>query len=210
MLHASKYAIENADALRQDWPRVPLPNDANLLKGSGELGLKLAALLDPEKQVTGVTAGKVRKEISLVGAPSGFRSEAEFEVTAHWGIAGKGSICMPGKGKAVERAYTPDELAALGDGVAQLGATTFDIYLNDAAYWKNVPKAVWEYKLGGYQVLKKWLSYREFTLLGRALRLDEVEYFQQVIRRIAALRLLGPALDANYEAVKADLYDWPK
>ncbi len=117
---------------------------------------------------------------------------------------------MPSYGKAVERAYTPEELAALGDGVAQLGATTFDIYLNDAAYWKNVPKAVWEYTLGGYQVLKKWLSYREFALLGRALRLDEVEYFQQVVRRIAALRLLGPALDANYEAVKADLFPWPK
>ena len=209
MLHAPNYAIENADALRQDWPRVPLPNDAKLLKSSGELGLKLAALLDSEQQVAGVTAGKIRKEIGLVGAPSGFKSDAHLAVTAHWGIAGKGGICMPSYGKAVERAYTPEELAAIGDGAAQLGETTFDIYLNDAAYWKNVPKAVWEYTLGGYQVLKKWLSYRESALLGRALRLDEVEYFQQVVRRIAALRLLGPALDANYEAVKADLYAWP-
>ena len=24
-----------------------------------------------------------------------------------------------------------------------------------------MPAAVWQYKLGGYQVLKKWLSYRE-------------------------------------------------
>jgi hypothetical protein len=28
-------------------------------------------------------------------------------------------------------------------------------------------------------------------------------------RRIAALLLLGPALDANYEAVKTDPYPWP-
>jgi len=82
------------------------------------------------------------------------------------------------------------------------------LYLNDRAFWRNVPKAVWEYTLGGYQVLKKWLSYREATLLGRPLRLDEVEYVQQTIRRIAALRLLGPELDANYAAVKADLYDF--
>ena len=29
------------------------------------------------------------------------------------------------------------------------------------------------------------------------------------VRRIAAMLLLGPALDANYLAVKADLYTWP-
>jgi hypothetical protein len=29
-----------------------------------------------------------------------------------------------------------------------------------------------------------------------------------VARRIAALFLLEPALDANYEAVRADIYEW--
>ena len=28
-------------------------------------------------------------------------------------------------------------------------------------------------------------------------------------RRIAAILLLEPALDANYERVKADVYEWP-
>ena len=44
--------------------------------------------------------------------------------------------------------------------------------------------AVWRYKLGGYQVLKKWLSYRERPVLGRALRPEEVLYFAEVARRI--------------------------
>jgi hypothetical protein len=30
-----------------------------------------------------------------------------------------------------------------------------------------------------------------------------------MIRRIAALLLLHPALDANYQVVKADPYPWP-
>jgi hypothetical protein len=69
---------------------------------------------------------------------------------------------------------------------------------------------VWDYTLGGYQVIKKWLSYREMTLLGRGLRLEEVEYVTSMIRRIAALLLLQPALDANYAAVKQDVYAWPQ
>ena len=56
----------------------------------------------------------------------------------------------------------------MGDAAGALGETTFDVYLNDRAYWRNVPAAVWGYRLGGYQALKKWLSYRERRVLGRA------------------------------------------
>lgn len=138
-----------------------------------------------------------------------------MDVTARWGVAGKGGVCMPGKGKAVERAYSTDERAALAAAklgedaaVACLGATTFDVYLNETAYWRNVPAKVWEYTLGGYQVMKKWLSYREKALLGRGLTLDEVTEVMHMARRIAALLLLGPALDANYRTVKEAAYPW--
>ena len=56
-------------------------------------------------------------------------------------------------------------------------------------------------------MLKKWLSYREFTaeraspLLHRALRPEEAAYFAQVVRRICAILLLGPALDDSYRAI---------
>jgi hypothetical protein len=52
-------------------------------------------------------------------------------------------------------------LEALGltleSALAILGERTF-VYLNGTAYWRNVPARVWEYTLGGYQVVKKWLS----------------------------------------------------
>ncbi len=94
---------------------------------------------------------------------------------------------MPGRGSALQRAYTPDERAALDGALPLLGASTFDVYLNDRAYWRNVPAAVWNYQLGGYQVLKKWLSYREQGVLGRALSAAEVQHFTDTARRIAAL-----------------------
>ena len=76
------------------------------------------------------------------------------------------------------------------DQGAALGDTTFDIYLNDRAYWRNVPAAVWRYKLGGYQVLKKWLSYRERNILGRPLNLEEVLHFTDTTRRIVSILLM--------------------
>ena len=57
------------------------------------------------------------------------------------------------------------------------GDSTFDVYLNSSAYWQNIPNAVWNYKLGGYQVLKKWLSYRESGVLDRPLLPEEVQHF---------------------------------
>jgi hypothetical protein len=38
----------------------------------------------------------------------------------------------------------------------------------------------------------------------------EARYVQEMARRIAATLLLGPALDANYQAVVADTYAWPR
>ena len=86
----------------------------------------------------------------------------------------------PGQGRIVEREYTPDDCAALGEAISALGEKTLDVYLNDRAYWRNVPATIWDYKLGGYQVLKKWLSYRERDVLGRALTL--FEHLTKVIR----------------------------
>ena len=126
---------------------------------------------------------------------------------------------MPGKGKAITRPYTSEELAAIGQGaealglsleeaLAQLGETTVDVYLNEVAYWRCVPSGVWSYTIGGYQVVKKWLSYREKALLGRDLNVEEVREVSSMTRRIAAILLLQPALDANYEAVKASTWSW--
>ena len=81
----------------------------------------------------------------------------------------------------------------MGNSAVTHGDTTFDGYLNDHAYWRNVPSALWSYKLGGYQVLKKWLSYRERRVLGRNLLPEEVQYFANTTRRIAAILQLVTA-----------------
>jgi hypothetical protein len=91
-----------------------------------------------------------------------------------------------------------------------LGVTCFSMYLTHAAHWRCVPANVWRYTIGGYQVIKKWLSYRERTLLGRDLKPEEARHVTEMVRRLAALVLMQPELDANYERVKADVWEWGK
>ena len=61
-----------------------------------------------------------------------------------------------------------------------------------------MPAAVWATTLGGYPVLKKWLSYRAAPVLARDLLLSEVQEFIRLVRRLAALLVLAPTLDAAY------------
>ena len=207
VLHDPSYREANAGALRMEWPRIPLPGwpdgdtggAADELAASAARGRKLAALLDSDTPVPGVTealpgapsGSALRPEIAAVAVPStvdgGNMTGDDFALTAGWGHFGSGEAVMPGQGRIVERPYTAAERAALNDAVASLGDTTFDVYLNDRACWRNVPAAVWSYKLGGYQVLKKWLSYREQKVLGRLLQPAEVQHFTDTARRIATI-----------------------
>ena len=341
VLHDPAYREANAGALRMEWPRIPLPgwpdgcgdDAAAELAESAARGRKLAALLDPDTPVPGVTEAPLRPEIAAVAVPSttdgGNMTSDDFALTAGWGHFGQGEAVMPGQGRAIERPRTTSEQAApgeaapsqarvaerphttseqaapgeaapsqarvverplttseqaargkaapsqarvverpttaseqaaleqaapsqgrvvverprttseqaargeaapsqalvverprttseqaapgeaapsqarvaerpttaseqasLGEAAPILGETTFDIYLNDRAYWRNVPAAVWHYKLGGYQVLKKWLSYRENKVLHRPLHPEEVQHFTNTARRIIAILML--------------------
>ena len=202
VLHGPAYRETNAGALRMEWPRIPLPGwpdgdspgAADELTASATRGRELAHLLDSEVPVPGVTTGALRPELAVIAVPAtgdGHNMTGDdFAVTAGWGHFGTGDAVMPGQGKIQGRAYTDAERAALGDAADNLGDTTFDIHLNDNALWCNVPAAVWNYKLGGYQVLKKWLSYRESKILGRPLLTEEVQHFTDTARRIAAILLL--------------------
>ena len=98
---------------------------------------------------------------------------------------------MPGTGRAMECPYTPKERTDLADTLPIPSETTFDVHLNGEAFWRNIPAAVWNYRLGGYQVLKKWLSYREQAILGRNLLPEEVQHFADTARRIEALLMVS-------------------
>jgi predicted helicase len=197
ILWSPAYRQENESALRQDWARVPIPADPDVFVASAKLGRAVAEMLLPDEPVPGVTTGKILPGLRPLGEPHkvGGRPidpDADLKVEAGWGFRGQKNAVMCGKGKVVPH---PDDACLL------------DIYLNDQVYWANVPADVWTMTIGGYPVIKKWLSYREYKILGRPLRLEEMTHITEVVRRLKALLLLGGELDTNYSAASARTLD---
>ena len=51
------------------------------------------------------------------------------------------------------------------------------VFINENQYFTNIEKDIWEYMIGGYQVLYKWLKDRK----GRFLSLDEILNYAKIV-----------------------------
>jgi hypothetical protein len=183
------------------------------------LGATLSNLLDAEIDVDGVTRGSLLAGLSAVATPRG----KSFAVTAGWGYSQRREngtrLIMPGGGRTTVRGWTEAERNALSQIAARhdlvletllglIGAQAVDVHINGDAKWEGVPAKVWDYTLGGYQVLKKWLSYREAEVLGRALTGEEAMHFAKTARRITEILCMGPALDAAHALARECAVPW--
>ena len=218
-LNAPIYEVGYIDALRVDWPRIPFPGNVEVFTSSAELGAALSALLDAETDVDGVTRGSLLSGLSAIATPRG----KSFEVTAGWGYSQRRDngtrLVMPGGGSTTERTWTDAERNALSQLGARheldletlldlIGDQAVDVHINADAKWEGVPAKVWNYTLGGYQVLKKWLSYREVDVLGRPLTGEEALHFAKTARRITEILCMGPALDASHALARECAMPW--
>jgi hypothetical protein len=95
----------------------------------------------------------------------------------------KGLAAYHGKGDhAVEAVrYSPQEQA---------------IHINKTQHFKPVPSDVWNFHIGGYQVLDKYLKSRK----GRFLTLDEINHVGAVADSLAFTVAQMSAIDAAYRA----------
>lgn len=207
------YLAEHKDEVLGDWPRVPMPNSKSALETSAALGAKLAGLLDPDVAVPGVTDGKIDPRLLPLGMLSRTDSKsltlADLSLTAGWGHRTTKGVIMPGGGRTqAHSGYGAGELAAISEDVAQRLGPPLDVMLNDVAMWRCVPRNVWEYRVGGYQVIKKWLSYREQDILGRPLTKEEARDVTGMVRRVSALILMSEELNASYGAARDSSVKW--
>ncbi|MBZ0284359.1 MAG: hypothetical protein K8L97_26705 [Anaerolineae bacterium] len=67
-----------------------------------------------------------------------------------------------------------------GSGVVEKGYPRYDngrVYINKTQYFESIAEDVWEFQIGGYQVLDKWLKDRR----GRTLSGDDGLHYQKVV-----------------------------
>lgn len=69
------------------------------------------------------------------------------------------------------------------------------VYINKEQYFANVPEDAWNFYIGGYQVLHKWLKDRK----GRKLSFDDLEHYSKVVSALLQTIELMSLID---EAIK--------
>ncbi len=71
------------------------------------------------------------------------------------------------------------------------------LYINKTKHFANVPQEVWDFHIGGYRVIDKYLKSRK----GRALSLDEITNVTNICNILAFTIDQMAAIDEAYEAV---------
>jgi hypothetical protein len=170
IMYSSDWVTSIPDDI-SDFPPVPLPNDAELLREAAALGHKIADLADTEATVEGVTTGSIREEL---------------------------------RGVAVVH-QTGDRDVTIGNRARGVGgrweeSNEGEVFWGEGGSWRHVPEALWRYKVGGYSVLSKWLSYRA----GETLTPAELDEFTNICRRLTALIALEGDCNRLHEASVAN------
>ena len=84
---------------------------------------------------------------------------------------------------------------------ASPSAQTGQVFLNATQHFAGVPRAVWNYQIGGYQVAHKWLKDRR----GRLLTFADLQHYSQIIAALARTLVLQAEVDCAIDAAGG----WP-
>ncbi|MCC6407685.1 MAG: hypothetical protein IT453_10985 [Planctomycetes bacterium] len=198
VLHSPSYERDHRESLAHDWAHLPIPREQKVAEQIASIGMTVAELLDASRDArtsTQYIVGEQMRELAVAAkSPVGAVAESDLRVTCSYFGGAKGR-------------WEPRDVRDLEQLPSEWGRDTGDLWLNDAVFLRHVPRAVWEYELGGYPVVKKWLGYRqEKRIGGRGLTMRELDDLRGIVQRIAAVLLLRPKLDGAYEAACANAF----
>lgn len=88
------------------------------------------------------------------------------------------------------RYYAPGEPAPGSDTHLEQGR----VYINNQQYFAGIEPQVWEFQIGGYQVLDKWLKDRKKAQ--RALTFDDVRHYGCIVKALRETIRLMAEIDA--------------
>ena len=77
------------------------------------------------------------------------------------------------------------------------------IYINNTQYFDSIEKEVWEYMIGGYQVLDKWLKDRK----DKYLTAEEIKHYCRIVTSLKGTVKVQKEVDKFYPRIEKDLID---
>ena len=163
LLFSAQYRERYSEELSRGFPRILWPRDRQLLAGLIRLGADLVALhlLEDDYRHTSWNQPGATNRNPLAHALTTFHDEGDCEVRKV-GETGKKMAPSP-KGEGFGR-----------------------VYINETAYFDGVPEAVWNFRIGGYQVCHKWLYDRrriggKSPRPGRVLTDDDIRHYHRIV-----------------------------
>ncbi|HZL78977.1 MAG TPA: type ISP restriction/modification enzyme, partial [Candidatus Limnocylindrales bacterium] len=103
------------------------------------------------------------------------------------------SFDVPGNNTVEQISFVPPN--------KETGVRVGRVHINADQYFEGISPAVWQMRIGGYQVCEKWLKDRK----GRTLTHDDIEHYQRTVSALAETR----SLMAQIDALIADHGGWP-
>jgi len=78
------------------------------------------------------------------------------------------------------------------------------VSINDIQYFSNIDKNIWEYQIGGYQVMHKWLKDRK----GRILTLEDIQLYIKIAKALQLTIEFQKKIDKLYPKVEKKLIEF--
>jgi type I restriction-modification system DNA methylase subunit len=175
VLYSNTYRTKYAEFLKIDFPRIPFTKDYKLFIKIGEYGEKLVNL-------------HLLKSSELDKPAARFQGE--------------------GDDKVEKLRYNPplSPLKLRGDerGVIAGGIESGRLYINHIQYFEGIPKEVYEYQIGGYQVCTKWLKDRK----GKPLSVEETTHYCKIVTALKKTIEIQTKIDSIYSDIEKGIIDF--
>jgi predicted helicase len=78
------------------------------------------------------------------------------------------------------------------------------VYVNKTQYFEGIENKIWEYQIGGYQVLDKWLKDRK----ERELSLEDIKHYCKVVTAIRKTIEVQKAIDQSYPEIEEEVIEF--
>ncbi|MBI4426721.1 MAG: DNA methyltransferase [Candidatus Kerfeldbacteria bacterium] len=88
-------------------------------------------------------------------------------------------------------------------GIVKVERKSNEVWINDEQRFTPVPEDAWDYYIGGYQVLHKWLKDRK----GRVLSAEEIKTYCRIVAAIRATMEIQKEIDRLYPEVEKSLIE---